>query len=98
VPRGLGDDDRARLPMALFARHGLTPAQVAAGEGEPLLRDWAGELLAAHPGEPRGTPLFRRLRSGLDRAALQRLRGGRGFTPELAPVQVWRAWRLARRG
>lgn len=98
LPHGLHDDDRARLPMALLARHGVTPAQVAAGEGEPLLRDWAGRLLDAHPGVVRGEPLFRRLRSGLDRVALRRLAAGRGFTPEPAPVTVWRAWRLARQG
>lgn len=98
LPRGLADDDQGRVPMSLQARHGLTAAQVAAGEGAALLRDWAGELLQALPPEARGQALFRRLRSGLDRVTLRRLAAGRGFTPEAAPVIVWRAWRLARRG
>lgn len=96
LPHGLHDDDQARLPLALLARHGVTAAKVAAGQGEPLLRDWAATLAAAMPADVRGQPLFRRLRSGLDRAALARLAAGRGFDPEPAPVTVWRAWRLAR--
>jgi hypothetical protein len=98
LPHGLGDDDQARLPMTLLARHGITAAQVAAGAGDALLRDWAAALLAARPDDDRGQPLFRRLRSGLDRVALRRLAAGRAFLPELAPVTVWRAWRIARRG
>ena len=100
LPRGLGDDDHALVPMTLLARHGLTGAQLAAGAegGDALLRDWAGALLHALPAKVDGEPLFRRVRSGLDRVALRRLVAGRGFVPELAPVTVWRAWRLARRG
>ena len=97
LPRGLGDDDHARVPLALLARHGLTAAELAAGGGDALLRDWAGALRDAQPAEVRGQPLFRRLRSGLDRAALQRLADRGGFAPAPAPVTVWRAWRLARR-
>ena len=99
LPRGLGDDDHGRVPMALLARHGLTGAQLAAGApgGDALLRDWAATLLAAMPEAFDGQPLYRRLRGGLDRAALRRLAAGRGFAPEAAPVTVWRAWRLARR-
>lgn len=98
LPHGLADDDQARLPMSLLARHGVTAAEVAAGQGEPLLRDWAAALLAADAADVRGLALFRRLRGGLDRVALRRLAGGRGFTPEPAPLTVFRAWRLARRG
>ena len=91
----LADDARE----ALLARHGLTGAQLAAGApgGDALLRDWAATLLAAMPEAFDGQPLYRRLRGGLDRAALRRLAAGRGFAPEAAPVTVWRAWRLARR-
>ena len=98
LPHGLVAGDQARLPLNLLARHGLTMAQVAQGQGEPLLRDWARDLLAALP--PPGGPssLYRRLRTGFDRARLQRLAAGRGFDPPPAPASLWRAWRLARAG
>ena len=87
LPRGLGDDDHGRVPMALLARHGLTGAQLAAGApgGEALLRDWGATLLAADSGPLDGQPLFRRLRTGLERTALRRLAAGRGFAPEATP-------------
>lgn len=95
LPEGLAADDQALLPLNLLARHGLTAAEVAAGRGEPLLRDWAGELLAALPA-PRHPVLYRRLRSGFDRARLARLAAGRGFDPPAPLATLWRAWRLAR--
>ena len=96
LPQGLAAQDQARLPLNLLARHGRTVAQVAAGEGEPLIRDWAGELLAALPASNAPAPLFRRLRTGFDRVRLARLAAGRGFAPPAAPATVWRAWRIAR--
>ena len=96
LPQGLVDEDQARLPMSLLARHGRTVAQVAAGEGEALVRDWARELLAALPAANAPAPLFRRLRTGFDRVRLVRLAAGRGFAPPAAPATVWRAWRIAR--
>lgn len=98
LPHGLVADDQARLPLGLLARHGLTVARVAEGQGEALLRDWACELLAALPAPARPSSLYRRLRSGFDRARLQRLAAGRGFDPPPAPASLWRAWRLARSG
>ena len=97
LPEGLAADDQAGLPMNLLARHGLTAAQVAAGQGEPLLRDWAGELLAALPPPSAHPGLFRRLRAGFDRARLARLAAGRGFDPPGPFATLLRAWRLARR-
>jgi phytoene/squalene synthetase len=97
LPLGLASDDQAGIPMNLLARHGTTAGQVAAGEGEPLLRDWAGELLSALPPLPAGAPLFRRLRLRFDRARLQRLAAGKGFDPPPAPASLWRAWGIARR-
>lgn len=96
LPEGLAADDQAGLPMNLLARHGLTAAQVAAGQGEPLLRDWAGELLAALPPPSAHPALFRRLRAGFDRARLARLDAGRGFDPPGPFATLLRAWRLAR--
>ncbi|GAB2505740.1 hypothetical protein [Arenimonas alkanexedens] len=96
LPRGLADDDQARLPLNLLARHGLTVAQVAQGQGEPLLRDWARELLALLPPPAAPASLYRRLRTGFDRIRLRRLAAGRGFDPPPALASVWRAWRLAR--
>lgn len=98
LPAGLASDDQAGIPMSLLARHGLSPAQVAAGQGERLLRDWAGELLGAMPALPAGAPLFRRLRMRFDQARLQRLAAGKGFDPPPAPASLWRAWRVARGG
>lgn len=98
LPHGLVADDQARLPLGLLARHGLTVARVAEGQGEALLRDWAREMLAALPAPARPSSLYRRLRSGFDRARLQRLAAGRGFDPPPAPASLWRAWRLARSG
>lgn len=94
LPAGLAAEDQARLPLNLLARHGLTAAQVAAGQGEALLCDWAQALAAAQPAA--SGPLFRRLRTGFDRARLKRLAAGRGFAPPAAPLSVWRAWRIAR--
>lgn len=97
LPTGLASDDQGGLPMNLLARHGMTAAQVAAGEGGPLLRDWAGELLDALPLPAAGVPLFRRHRIEFDRARLRRLATGKGFDPPPAPASLWRAWRTARR-
>lgn len=94
LPAGLAGEDQARLPLNLLARHGLTAAQVAAGQGEALLRDWARELSAALPASQ--GPLFRRLRTRFDRTRLDRLAAGKGFAPPAAPLTVWRAWRVAR--
>lgn len=94
LPAGLVAEDQARLPLNLLARHGLTAVQVAAGQGEGLLRDWARDLITVHPGA--SGPLFRRLRTGFDRARLARLADGKGFAPPAAPLSVWRAWRIAR--
>ena len=96
LPLGLAADDQARLPLNLLARHGLTAAQVAQGEGAAVLADWARELLAALPATQAPASLYRRLRTGFDRVRLERLAAGRGFSPPAAPATVWRAWRLAR--
>ena len=96
LPRGLAAEDQARIPMHLFARHGVTAAQLAGGQGEPMLRDWAGELLTALPLNTAGTCAFRRSRTSFDRASLRRLAAGRGFTDPPALATLWRAWRAAR--
>lgn len=98
LPEGLAADDQAGLPMNLLARHGLTAAEVAAGKGEPLLGDWAAELLAVLPPPSSHPVLYRRLRTGFDRARLSRLAAGRGFDPPGPFATLLRAWRLARRG
>jgi hypothetical protein len=97
LPRGLGDEDGARVPMHLLARHGLTAATLPKAP-DALLRDWAGELLAALPDRSDGA-FLRRARLRFDRARLQRLqaRGGQGgFDDPGAPGTLWRAWRAAR--
>lgn len=96
LPEGLLAEDQARLPMNLLARHGVSAADVAAGRGEPLLRDWAGELLVRLPPAAAHPVPFRRLRSGFDRARLARLKAGKGFDPPGPLTTLLRAWRHAR--
>lgn len=93
---GRGDDDAARVPMNLLARHALTPAALSGVDGEAAVRDWAGVLRERAPGPGPGMVLFRRLRAGLDLEQLEHLRSypDRGWRP--GPLSVWRGWRLAR--
>lgn len=95
LPEGLASEDRARLPMHLFARHAVTAEALAAGEGMPLLRDWATELAAALP-PLTGGPLPAQFRQRFDAARLARLADGKGFTPPPDLGTLWRAWRAAR--
>lgn len=95
LPAGLAAPDRAGVPRDLLARHGEGGDPVAPGQDHALLRDWARHLLQVQP-DPRGLPLFRRLRTGFDRVRLARLAAGRGVAAPAAPATVWRAWRLAR--
>lgn len=96
LPQGLASEDQARLPMHLLARHGMTAAQLPTEQSEPLLRDWAGELLASLPPRLSGAALIRRSRLRFDQARLQALVSGRGLAPPAAPATLWRAWRAAR--
>jgi hypothetical protein len=99
LPRGLADEDAARVPMHLLARHGLTAASLPTAP-DAFLRDWAAELLSALPSASGGA-FLRRARSRFDLARLQRLqsRGGQGgFDDPGAPGTLWRAWRAARGG
>jgi hypothetical protein len=96
LPRGLADEDAARVPMHLLARHGLSAAALPAAP-DALLRDWAGELQAALPSRPQGA-FLRRARTRFDQARLQRLRGrgGQGgFDDPGAPGTLWPAWQAA---
>jgi len=96
VPRGLADDDLARLPMHLLARHGLTAAQLQQAPAA-LLSDWAGELLRALPARGQGA-FLRRARLRFDAARLCLMAGGAGSARQ-QPAQLatlWRAWRTAR--
>ncbi|MFY2764569.1 hypothetical protein [Arenimonas sp. MALMAid1274] len=95
LPAGLASPDQARLPLKLLARHGLTVDQVAQGQGEALLADWATMLLAETAPSGQGS-LFARLRHRYTRARLQRLAAGKGFAPPPGFASVWRAWRVAR--
>lgn len=95
LPSGVTMEDRARIPMHLFARHGLASGSWEAGQGAGLLRDWASELLGAMPGQPMGA-LYRRTRTSFDRARLQRLTAGKGHSPPPAMATLWRAWQAAR--
>jgi len=95
LPRGLNGEDQARIPMHLFARHGLTASQLAAGQGEPLLRDWARELASALPAQLVSASAFRRSQACFDRARMRRLASGKGFTEPPALATLWRAWRAA---
>jgi hypothetical protein len=95
LPAGLAADDQARIPMHLFARHGLTAAQLAGGQGKALLCDWASELAEALP-QPHRASVLRRARAAFDRARLRRLAAGKGFAAPPAVASLWRAWQAAR--
>ena len=96
LPHGLATEDQARIPMHLFARHGLSAAQLVAGQGEALLRDWAAELHSQLPVAMAGASAYRRSRTRFDSARLQRLAAGRGFAEPPPLATLWRAWRAAR--
>jgi hypothetical protein len=96
LPQGLAMEDRARIPMHLFARHGIGAAQLVAEQGKPLLRDWAGELADASAPRLPGVALIRRSRHRFDRARLQRIAAGKGCSEPPAPAVLWRAWQAAR--
>jgi len=96
LPRGASSDDQAQIPMQLFARHGVTAAQLASGHGDGLLRDWGRELAQAMPERVAGAALIRRSRHRFDQARLARLAAGKGFADPPAPATLWRAWRAAR--
>lgn len=98
LPLGLGHDDVARIPMNLLARHNLTAGQLAGGQGQAVLQDWAGELRQRLPARVPEACLFRRLRTAFDQKRLQRLVDGQGFAPAPAAWSVWRGWRAARSG
>jgi len=96
LPHGLATEDQARIPMHLFARHSLSAAQLIAGQGEALLRDWAAELQGQLSTTLTGAGAFRRSRTRFDSARLQRLAAGRGFGEPPPLATLWRAWRAAR--
>ena len=98
LPQGLDAEDRARIPMHLFARHALSPAALVAGEGLPLLRDWAAELSAALPKALPDSAFPARARVRFDQARLDRLAAGQSFGEPPALGTLWRAWRAARAG
>lgn len=98
LPHGLATTDAARVPLHLLARHGLAVTELGTARSEPLLRDWAAELLAALPRRLPAACLYRRLRTRFDRVRLQRLAAGRGFSPAAGPLLVWQGWRAARAG
>lgn len=96
LPQGLGQDDQARLPMHLLARHGVTAAQLPTEAGLPLLRDWAGELARVERGDLRKAAYIRRVRDRFDQVRLDRLASGKGFAEPPPLGNLWRAWRVAR--
>jgi len=96
LPQGLSAADKARIPMHLFARHGISPAQLEAGQAAALLQDWGRELAAAMPVAVPGAALLRRSRHRFDQASLARLAAGRGLAPAAPPFSLWRAWHAAR--
>lgn len=96
LPEGLASEDQARIPMHLFARHGITAAELPTAKAQDLLREWAGELAASLPPALPGAALVRRSRASFDHARLRRLAVGKPFGPPSPPSSLWRAWRAAR--
>ena len=102
LERGLDAADRARVPLALFARHGLRREQLASPGAAALRRDWARQLhseaQAFAPSSQYAWPYPRLLSLAADRRALAMIAAGREPTqgPGQSFLDVWRAWRLAR--
>jgi hypothetical protein len=96
LPRGLSSGDQARIPMHLFARHGMGAGQLAEANAAGLLQDWGRELQAALPARVAGSGLLRRSRHRFDQAILARLAAGKGIAEPAPPLTLWRAWRAAR--
>lgn len=98
LERGLDAADHARVPLALFARHGLRRGQLATPEAAALRRDWAAGLHAALPLPSRGWPYVRLLALESDRRALLALAAGAPLPSGRlqAFIALWRAWQLAR--
>lgn len=99
LERGLEASDRGRVPLALFARHGLRREQLAGSEGEALRRDWAGQLQSLLPDAPvPGWAYSRVIVLQADRRALRM--AAEGHRPSKHPLRgfsdVWHAWRCAR--
>lgn len=95
---GLDAVDRARVPLALYARHGLRREQLPTPAAAALRRDWASQLRDALPASPSGRwPYPRLLTLDADRRALAALAaGGRPAERGTGVPALWRAWRLAR--
>jgi len=99
LERGLEAADRGRVPLVLFARHGLRREQLAGPEGDTLRRDWARHLLTRLPGRPpRGWAYPRLIGLNADRQALQPAMAGRDASSGVLTgfSHVWLAWRCAR--
>ena len=86
--------DRDRVALAID--HVSPASTVVVAENQRMLRDWARDLSALQPSHRDTAGLYRRLRTGFDRARLARLAAGRGFDPPAPPASLWRAWRIAR--
>jgi hypothetical protein len=99
LERGLDAEDRARVPLSLFARHGVRRDQLATDAATSLRSDWARQLVGVLPvGPPSGWTYPRLLCVASDRRALQVLASGRASSRGFAAgfVDVWQAWRLVR--
>ena len=96
VPIGLASEDRARIPMHLFARHGSDILQRDESSVQAMLRDWARELDMAMPVSVGDAALIRRSRHQFDKIRLQRLGAGKGNSEPWPPATLWRARRIAR--
>ena len=99
LERGLEASDRGRVPLAMFARHGLRRDQLAGTEAEALRRDWARQLHDALPAAlPQGWAYPRLIGLHTDRRALRCAAEGRGASRGITTgfLEVWLAWRCAR--
>lgn len=99
LERGLEASDRGRVPLAMFARHGLRRDQLAGTEADALRRDWAILLRDALPATSPSGWAYPRLIGWLsDRRALRYVAEGRDASRGIATafLDVWQAWRCAR--
>lgn len=96
LPAGMVQEDQARIPMHLIARHAMTPDRMASGDTGALMRDWSGELAMATPTVLEAASYFRRARHRFDQARLDRLARGGPAEAGASLATLWRAWQAAR--
>lgn len=95
---GLAAADGGRVPLSLFARHGITSSMLTQAQGVPVVADWAAELATMLPADVGGIALYRSTRAAFDTWFLHELAANRPRRPIPRLRALRLAWRTARAG